>query len=129
MQAQVSVWDYYKPGFVDPLYAPYLKDKDGRYMNKRPNGPLTNVRPAQVRVNRGKVFQRKHANNPCPLGWTPGPDGYCYDAVPEVIPLTEQTFYGEPRHQDYLGNDRRDTRNSYMLGYAPTHKFKDSYLA
>lgn len=85
MDTKLSVWDYYKPGFIDPLYRPYKRNnicdlkqdeiRQGCY-SISPSGvpkeyqtlsPL--VRPELTRIGKGLSFQRKHYWNPCPMGW------------------------------------------------------------
>lgn len=121
MDTPISVWDYYKPSFVDPLYKPYqstnviisgapLGGVNGDLPRAPPgvvsvrtarpfgtentvdsNGGTWNVRPELVRAGWGLSFQRKFASDPCPLGWESRGDGWCV----KMKPLYEGTFYSD----------------------------------
>jgi hypothetical protein len=81
MDDNVSVWDYYQPGFVHPGYVPYLrkniKDKWGNTVNVNTwekQGPPGMVAPELVRINKGMSFMRMFESDPCPPGWEKVPD-------------------------------------------------------
>lgn len=98
METNNSVWKYYQEGFVDELYVPYLRkivtDPRGNKVSINTwekQGCPQLVDPDLVRKDWGLRFQRLFDTDPCPLGWTSGPDGYCFRE-----PLKhERIFYGE----------------------------------
>lgn len=118
MDKQLSVWSYYKPGFVDPLYAPYREETVmisgaplGGFNGENPRAPPTptrirserpfgtdttwdrygkwNNRSELVRAGWGQSFQRKFSTYPCPLGWESREDGWCV----KMKPMYDGTFY------------------------------------
>src|SRR5437868_4272621 len=85
METNLSVWDYYQPGFVHPEFVPYLREKvkDGwgntvsiNTWEKQGCVPSM-VEPALVRVNKGLTFQKMFDSDPCPNGFTKAADSYC----------------------------------------------------
>lgn len=95
MEVDFSVWDYYRPGFVDPLYAPYqYKLVPGRMQTTgrrvgvyvdpyKPAADPMYSSPLLERKGWGLSFQRQWDYDPCPAGWTPGAEGWCYATGPE----------------------------------------------
>lgn len=117
MDHNESIWDRYRPGYVDPLYVPYLrttvKDPKGNYVNINTwekigysNGMVS---PDLVRINWNTSFARKHAYDPCPVGFRSGEGGYCFPMQPEHEPVfyTEKAFL--PKRQffgSYIDQNR-----------------------
>lgn len=105
MDANNSLWNMYdksrlkhNPAYIDPLYLPYVQEEQevvfhtGRkgkiMMNSwKKQGPGVSVHPALERKGWGMSFQRKHPSDPCPLGFTPGESGWCFEEEPENEPL------------------------------------------
>ena len=107
MNHSESVWDRYRPGYVDPLYVPYLrtpvKDPKGNIipLNTWKKIGYSNgmVNPDIVRINWGLSFARKHGGDPCPPGFISGDGGFCFPLQPENEPVfyTKKAFI--PKNQ------------------------------
>jgi hypothetical protein len=113
---------YYEPGFMDPLYAQYIR-KPCQELEVKAT-PL--FRPELVRRGRGQAFQRLFASDPCPEGWTKyesmtpedqnrvkqysesDPQSFCFPSIPEFEPVLYSDkfkYYGNtimfgPKYQD-----------------------------
>ena len=99
METNISGWKYYQPGYVHEEFVPYLRkiitDKSGNKISintwKHQGNPEL-IDDALVRKNWGLRFQKQFTQDPCPLGWTDGPDGYCFrNSIAE--PKNERIFY------------------------------------
>jgi hypothetical protein len=131
MNHNTSVWDRYRPGFVDPLYVPYIKteikDSKGNSVpvNTWQKIGYSNglVNPDIVRINWGLSFTRKHASDPCPVGFISGDGGFCFPLKPEHEPVfyTDKAFIAkrqffrgyqtDEKHQQRKISDSFDMRS------------------
>lgn len=110
MNVNLSVWQRYQPGFVDPEYVPYMRERTkDRWGNEveinrwEVQGPETMVQPELVRINKGMTFQRMFEEDPCPVGWTKNPgasDAYCYQAPLRHEPVfyTDKAFIAKNQY-------------------------------
>ena len=133
MQTNVSVWSRYQPGFVDPMVAPYVREKTlDRWGNEvkintwEKQGCKGMVEPALVRVNKGLTFQRMFDSDPCPSGFEKSKEepSYCV----RVTPKHEQVFYSDdafiPKNQYWNGYaDSEGIRNSGVDAHRPSNSF------
>ena len=107
MENSLNVWQHYRPGFIHPEYAPYIRapvtDKDGNVIMvnnwKRMDVPNGLTYPELVRAGWGMRFVNPHPDDPCPHGFQKkNPDGindgYCYRQEPEYEPVfyTDKAF-------------------------------------
>lgn len=103
MDTNTSVWARYQPGYVDSVYAPYLRetttDAWGNKVeinNWKGPMPTSTVQPELVRINKGLTFQRLFSSDPCPVGWVDDPSnlGYCVEDKLRHEPVfyTEKAF-------------------------------------
>ncbi len=95
MDVRLPVMKYYEKGFVDPLYVPYQRvrrlgqmQSTGRVVGVDVNpytkaGDPLYVNPALERKGWELSFQKQFTYDPCPAGWTPGADGWCFQTEPE----------------------------------------------
>ena len=129
MQDDTGVWAHYTPGFIDPLYVPYLREKvKDRWGNEveinrwKKQGSPAMVQPELVRINQGLAFQRMFESDPCPIGWTKpknneGPPGYCYQAPLRHEPVfyTDKAFIAQNQYwqgpADGFGSDGTSASN------------------
>lgn len=63
--------DFHKKNFIDPLYRPYLTNKNYKF-----NSDLLN--PNETRFGKGQSFKLKSSNYPCPMGFEKGNYNWCY---------------------------------------------------
>ena len=110
-EMNLTIPDYYKPGFVDPLYKQYTRRGCEELTLKA--SPL--LRPELIRRNRGQAFQRMFPSDPCPQLFTKyedmspeqqisvreytesDPRGYCFPSQLEFEPVfytSKSQFYG-----------------------------------
>lgn len=95
MDINLPVWGYYPRDdqtFIDPLYAPYVRDivetPDGQFcgVNTTAKQGYADgfVHPGLVRNGWGLGFQLMHPDTACPSGWTKGEgNGWCEPNQPE----------------------------------------------
>ena len=116
MEANLPVWKYYEKDFIDPLYALYqqklvpgINESTGRKVGvninpyKRATDPMIS-NPLLEQRGWGLSFQRQFSNDPCPAGWTPGTDGWCFMSDTENdlgIFYTDKAYIAP--HQYWLG--------------------------
>lgn len=114
METNNSVWSYYQPGFVDPLYVPYqrtiTKDAWGNEVSintwqKQGDPFLTD--PGMVRRNWGRRFMRMFDDDPCPPGWVKN-GSYCVRSDGHFKPV----FYTD---------DAFIAKNQYWAGYTDSN--------
>jgi len=120
METNTSVWHYYQPGFVHPEFFPYLREKvedyAGNIVSINPwekQGCLgTLVDPALVRVNKGLTFMRQFDSDPCPNGFTKGPDSYCFREPLKGEPVfyTNKAFIAKKQYWDGYGIQNHGAR-------------------
>lgn len=110
MDYNASLWSYYQPGFVDPLYVPYLrkpvKDPEGNTICVNAwEKQGTIVNPELVRRNWGMTFMRPHATYPCPTGFESRPGGYCSQVELEHEPVfyTDKAFIAKNQYWEGYG--------------------------
>jgi hypothetical protein len=120
MEVNVPVWDFYKKGYVDPVFYPYLKkkiDSEQCPLYTWDVGGMAPdmVYPELIRKGWGRRFQRKHTAYPCPAGFNKADEGYCVENIPEFEPI----FYTSKSHV-YYGNgfspiehDKYNSQNFY----------------
>jgi len=114
MEVNNSVWNAYKPNYVDPLFAPYRGSNSTRSpldlksnkcsVPKLPAGQFTSgcaamVNPGLVAKNHGQTFRLLQSWKPCPYGWQKSSDpkdiGFCFREMFENEPV----FYTEKNYQ------------------------------
>jgi hypothetical protein len=79
METEFNFYDYYKPNFVDPLYAPY--------MTSRPLNPNPwTMNPNEIRYAQGYDFKKQFSHWGCPVGFTKKGYDYCTRKI-DQIPL------------------------------------------
>ena len=100
----LSVWDYYKPDFIDPLYEQYVgRGNNAMFVPKNNQQVLTSIPNRECSVKKlennelvreelvpqgwGKRFQKARSYYPCPVGWISDQDGYCVEAEREFVPV------------------------------------------
>ena len=115
METNIPVWSYYQPGWVDPMFVPYLKYpvKDN-WGNVVPTNTWEKmgyadgtVNPAVVRKNWGLGFARMFEDDPCPVGFVPAENGYCFPRQPdnEAVFYTEKAFLPKKQYwSSYVTN-------------------------
>ena len=94
MDANVSVWDYYRDGYVDPTFQPYRKVTTPNQQcvsghnshNPYKTSPGPDIFPETIRNGWGRTFKLKHDRWPCPTGYIKE-GGWCHPAKPEFTPI------------------------------------------
>lgn len=95
MQYNNSVWAHYQKDWVDPMYVPYLRKKDGNRMVYVHPPSNDCVDPLLIRKDRGWEFQPQFSSYGCPDRWTKQGD-YCVQS-----PHVPTTMY-IAKHLDFL---------------------------
>jgi len=91
---------------------------------KMQNGMGCSTTECLVRKGWGYSFQRKHSWYPCPMGFTPGEDRWCYTVDPEFEPvlytdkafLPKNQYWNSPSDINYRQSNLKETafqRNSF----------------
>jgi hypothetical protein len=145
-EMNLPVWKYYEPGFMDPLYAQYIRKpcqtSGSSTVDKIPIVATPMFRPELVHRGRGQSFQRLFDTDPCPELWTAyekmtpeqqaqvkqyfesDPRGYCFPNIPEFEPVLytdKSMFYGNSilMKEQYTN----------LTSAKPTNQYKDyAYL-
>ena len=119
METNLPVWGYYPKDdrfFVDPLYAPYMRNlvrtNDGQVcevnLTPKMGCPGGTIHPGLVRKGWGLNFQLLHPTDPCPESWTKDKEsGWCFANEPE---FGDHGLYSE---------DAFVPKYQYWNGYAP----------
>lgn len=95
MEYNNSVWAHYQKGWVDPLYIPYLRKKDGNRMVYVHPPPNDCAEETLIRNNKGWEFQPQFSSYGCPDRWTKQGD-YCVQSHHNPTSMYLVT------HPDYL---------------------------
>jgi len=114
MESNISVWNYYQPGFVHDDFVPYLKEKvedaNGSIVDINPwkkQGCVPSlVEPALVRADKGLTFQKMFDSDPCPNGFTSAGDSYCVREPLKHEPVfyTHKAFIAKHQYWNGYGN-------------------------
>lgn len=114
MRSNLSVWGYYKKGFVDPLYAPYQRTcVEGEMINTwKVQGPPSTVEPRVTRRGLGAMYQRKNSVDACPHGWKPAGNSYCVEDEPESRGTLYTADAHVPKYQYHSGYTVKQGRPS-----------------
>lgn len=142
MQVNNSVWDVYKPGYIDPLYEPYQKHSVyaypelGQSCNIKLNswarqGPPEMVYPELVRNGWGKSFQRMFSYDPCPGGWVKGPDNWCIEEKQEFTPIfyTDKAFIPKNQYWNSYAPQLRSKGRKWRSNYGYEDRLAGGYGA
>jgi hypothetical protein len=101
MEVNNPVYAYYQPGYVHPMFYPYvydpIKDNNGNLtmVNRwKVQGSPSFVNPELVRKGWGMAFANKFEDDPCPPGFIKGEGGYCFPRKPDNEPVfyTDKAF-------------------------------------
>lgn len=122
MEHDQTIWSHYQPGYVDPMFVPYLRTYiqdpwnnqistntwERQSLGPKSNGYRTGiVDPALFRLNWGQSFMNMFADDPCPPGFEKAAGGYCVKSSRDAEPIfyTDKAFVA---------------KNQYFNGYADT---------
>lgn len=103
MDVTFNFYDYYKPGFIDPLYTQYEEVKP-LYFN-----PWT-MNPNEIRIDWGYDFKKQFSHWPCPVGFKSKGIDFCTRNINQV-PL----FYTRQKPNYFWCNNIKES-------VFPTHK-------
>lgn len=134
MEHDQTIWQMYQPGYVDPMYVPYMrtyvKDPWGNKISTNPwqvqslnpdtpipvdqfrgqngyiGGPTGIVDPALFRLNWGMSFMNMFQDDPCPQGYEKAEGGYCvkYNRDAEAVFYTDKAFVPKNQYFDSYVN-------------------------
>jgi hypothetical protein len=120
MITNTPIWAYYQPGFVDPLYVPYMKTPvDDGEGGKVPintwakQGSYVMFPKELVRKGWGMKYQRIFYDDPCGSAWEK--DGmFCKQKDLEYEPIfyTEKAFIPRIQHWNAYGTKSCDERRN-----------------
>jgi hypothetical protein len=120
METNTPVFARYQKGYIDELFVPYLREKVedawGNIVSINPwekQGCMgTLVEKSLVRINKGLTFQRMFDSDPCPSGFTKGPDSYCFrePLKGEPVYYTNKAFVAKRQFWDGYANNNPGPR-------------------
>ena len=129
MEHNNSVWNHYKKDWVDPMYVPYTRTKDGKLYRYPPKTTLEYAYPP--RNGLGWKYENQYSRDVCPDRWRRD-GGYCV-----ANPLPPTRFYVNnnldyfpdagpvSRTADTTTNSSFDIetgeRKEYLRGYSKKH--------
>lgn len=138
MDINQSVWDMYQPGYVDPMYVPYLRYEirdpwnnkvninKWEYQTLGPNGgPSGMVDPILLRKNWGSDFMNMFQDDPCPYPYEKTEGGRCVRKVDyhEPVFYTDKSFIPQYQHFQAYSTcpvpDRRISEQTDLRSVSP----------
>lgn len=103
LQFNNSLWEHYKPDFIDPMYKPY-NPKKHQHSNSSMDNPLLH------RKNMGLTFEKQFPQWPCPMGWEQDPQRPSFCVKKQY---RKGSFYEQDTVDTYLR--QTDPRPAYFF--------------